>query len=242
MDFDGLRAAALFALAAAPAGATCVVAVWTPERVVIGADSKETFIRPDHAESSFTECKIRAIGAYYAVVAGVTEHRPSDFDIWEILRTSIGGTKSVPMAAEAAAAGIARGYAKVLRTAGEKNGPQYLASLESNAPQFMIAGISNGRPYLARYSYDRVRGGGWVWRKQVYPGAGDSPGYLYLCDPRGITNYQRRHPRWRSDDPVKTAAGMIAAAAAIGSDVGPPIAVLVLDAGGAHWQDPGTCR
>jgi hypothetical protein len=236
-------AVALLLLVPAAAKATCAIAVWTPDRIIIAADSKETILNPDRGPVSFNECKIRRIGAYYAAVSGVTEHRRTGFDVWRILEESVRGAGSVPDAAEAAAAAIARRYAEVLEAARESGDAKYVHGLESNAPEFAIGGFSGGRPYLAQYQYDLVRGR-WVWHKDVFGrSAGDSMGLAYLCDPRGIERYKRRHPRWRSDDPLKTVTGMVAETAGIDpSEVGGATAVMVLDQSGVRWVNAGMCR
>lgn len=225
------------------AHATCAIALWTPERIILGADSQETVLNPDRGSSAFYACKIRQIGAFYVIISGITEHRRSGFDVWEILRESVRHTDSVPDAAERAAAEIARRYADVLQSAGETSAGTYLCGLRSNAPAFAIAGVSRGEPYLVHYRYDFVRGK-WMWRKDIFRrSTGDRMGLAYLCDPRGIERYKRRHPRWRTEDPLKMVSGMIAETARIDpNEVGGATSVMVLEKSGARWVNPGVCR
>lgn len=234
---------ALLALLPAAAQATCAIAVWTPDHLVLGVDSKETFLSPYHEPTTSTECKLRQIGPYYVLVSGVMQHRRSGFDVWKIIGQSISRTDSVTEAAADAAVEISRRWDDVLRVA--RNGPnrEYRRELESNAPVFAVAGFSKGRPYLAYYEYDLVRGA-WTWRKEIYgPRTGDTMGYAYLCDLRGINAYKRAHPQWRREDPLKTVPGMIAATARLdSSEVGGPTALLVVDATGSYWESAGTCR
>jgi hypothetical protein len=234
---------ALLLLLPAAAKATCAIAVWTPDRIIIGSDSRQTVLTPDRGPVSFTQCKIHQIGPYYAAASGVTEHRRTDFDIWTILAESARDAASVSEAAETAAAAIGRRYREILKTARESGDAEYLRGLESNAPEFVIAGFSGGRPYLAQYQYDMVRGR-WAWRKDLFgPSAGESMGFAYLCDPRGIARYKRLHPGWRTDDPVKTLTGIIKEAArADPSEVGGDTEVMVLDHAGVRWISLGMCR
>lgn len=222
---------------------TCAIAAWTPERIILGADSRETILNPDLGPTSFEACKIRQIGVFYVIISGITEHRRSGFNVWEIIARSVRATNSVPEAAEAAAAEIARRYADVLKSAGETSARGYVSGLESNAPAFAIAGFSHGGPYLAHYEYNRVRGR-WTWRKDLFGRSkADTMGFAYLCDPRGIARYKRSHPGWRRDDPVKTVSGMIAATAAVdSSEVGGETSLLVVDRSGSRWVNPGRCR
>ncbi len=234
---------ALLALIPAVAHATCAVAVWTPESIVLGSDSRETLLSPEYGQRSSSECKLRQIGPYYIIVAGIMQHRRTGFDVFDILGESIARTNSVTEAAEDAADEIARRYARVLRMAREDSSMSYVRRLETNAPVFAIAGFSNGRPYLAHYEYDLVRGT-WTWRKRVYGRSREgSAEYVYLCDPHSIEMFKRQHPRWQSEDPLKVVPGMIASAARWdSSEVGGPTSLLVVDSSGPHWESSGVCR
>jgi hypothetical protein len=234
----------LLALIPAAAHATCAIAVWTPTRIILGSDSRQTYLNPHYGASLSNQCKLRQIGPYFVIVSGVMQHQRSGFDVWEILGESVARTNSVAEAAEDASIEIARRYADVLRVGRADSDRDYLSELEINAPVFAIAGFSNGRPYLAHYEYDLVHGT-WIWRKKIYGQTREagSMDYTYLCDPAGIETFKRRHPRWRSEDPLKVVPGMIAAAARLGSiEVGGPTALLVMDSSGPHWESPGFCR
>ena len=221
------KALGLLAFLPATVQAACAIAVWTPSRIVLAAQ----------AAASFNECTLRRVGGYYVLVSGMTEYERTGFDVWAIIGASVDRSNSVLGAAAAAAVGIQQGYQEVLHSTREKANRRSVAGLESDAPVFAIAGFEGGQPYLARYSYNLVKGA-WIWHMQTFPSR-DAPAiaFTYLCDPRGIEIYQRKHPEWRADDPVKTVAGMIAAA---GADA--PAAILVLDRAGAHWKNPGACR
>jgi hypothetical protein len=239
--FRGLLA--LFAFIPPFAHATCAIAVWTPDRMILGSDSRETFLSPEYGQRSSNECKLRQIGPYYVIVAGIMLHQRTGFNVFDILGESIARTNSVTEAAEEASNEIARRYARVLRLAREDSSGSYMRRLESNAPVFAIAGFSNGRPYLAHYEYDLVRGT-WAWRKRIYGGSreGGSMSYVYLCDPHSIEMFKRQHPRWQSEDPLKVVPGMIASAARWDSaEVGGPTALLVLDSAGPRWESSGVC-
>ncbi len=238
----GLPKFALLALLPAIAHATCGIAVWTPESLILGADSRETYLSPYHGPTSSTQCKLRQIGPYYVIVSGVMQHQRSGFDVFEILGESIVRTTTVTEAAEAAAGEITRRYAEVLNMSREDSSRKYQAELEINAPAFAIAGFSNGRPYLAHYEYDLVRGQ-LKWRKWIYGASRTgSMDYAYLCDPAGIEMFKRQHPRWRTEDPLKVVKGMIAAAARVNTfEVGGPTALLVVESSGPHWESPGVC-
>ena len=225
------------------AHATCAIAVWTPERIVLGADSQETVVNPDRGKSSFEACKIRQIGAFYVIISGITEHRRTGFNVWGILSESVRGTDSVLDAGEKAAAEIARRYADVLQSARETGANAYLRGLRSNAPAFAIAGFSRGAPYLVHYRYDFVRNR-WIWRKDIFArSSGDRMGLAYLCDPRGVQRYKRSHPGWRTEDPAKTVSGMIAETSRIDpTEVGGATSVMVMEKSGARWVNPGMCR
>ncbi len=225
------------------AHATCGIAVWTPGSIILGSDSRETYLRPGQEPTSSSQCKLRQIGPYYVIVAGVMQHHQSGFDVFEILGDSITRTQSVTEAAEVASVEIARRYAEVLRMSRQNSSTEYRSELEINAPAFAIAGFSGGRPYLAHYEYDLV-GGQLKWRKWVYGNSrqDESMEYAYLCDPAGIERFKRRHPKWRMEDPLQVVEGMIAAAARVDTlEVGGPTSLLVVDSSGPRWESPGVC-
>ena len=128
--------------------------MWTPDHLVLGVDSKETFLSPYHEPTTSTECKLRQIGPYYVLVSGVMQHRRSGFDVWKVIGESVSHTGSVTEAAADAADEISRRWDDVLRVARDGPNRDYRRELESNAPVFAIAGFSEGRPYLAYYEYD----------------------------------------------------------------------------------------
>jgi hypothetical protein len=240
----GVLKFALLTVIPAIAHATCAIAVWTPTRIILGSDSRETYLSPYNGPTLSSQCKLRKIGPYFVIVSGVMQHRRSGFDVWNIIGESVARTNSVTDAAEDASIEIARRYVEVLRVGRADSNPDYLSELETNAPVFAIAGFSNGRPYLAHYEYDLLRGT-WIWRKKIYGRTrqAGSMDYAYLCDPAGIELFKRRHPRWRTEDPLKVVAGMIAATARVDTtEVGGPTALLVVDSSGPHWKSAGSCR
>ena len=237
---DGLKLA-LLAFIPVIAHATCAIAVWTPDRIILGSDSRETYLSPEYGQRSLDQCKLRQIGPYYVIVAGILRYERTGFNVFDVLGESIARTNSVTDAAEDASNEIARRYAKVLQLARGDSSASYRQSLEVNAPVFAIAGFANGRPYLAHYEYNLVRGTG-TWRKRIYGRSGGSMNYVYLCDPYSIDMFKRQHPNWRTEDPLKVVPGMIASAGRWDSgEVGGPTALLVVDASGPHWENSGVC-
>jgi hypothetical protein len=217
--------------------------VWTPESIILGSDSRETYLSPGRLPTSSSQCKLRQIGPYYVIVAGVMQHQQSGFNVFDILGESIMRTQSVTEAAEVAAGEIARRYAEVLRMSRRVSSTEYQSELEINAPAFAIAGFSSGRPYLAHYEYDLVDGQ-LKWRKWIYGQSRQdgSMNYVYLCDPAGIERFKRQHPKWRTENPLKVVEGMIAAAARVDTlEVGGPTSLLVVDSSGPRWERPGVC-
>jgi len=46
----GLPKLALLALLPAVAHATCAIAVWTPDSIILGSDSRETLLSPEYGQ------------------------------------------------------------------------------------------------------------------------------------------------------------------------------------------------
>lgn len=223
------------------AQATCAIAVWTPEKIVLGADSMERVINPENNGGAVNQCKIQQAGNYYVMVSGITSHRRTGFDTFAIIAASIRQSDSVFEAADLAMNEVERGFMNVLVSAKDTDG-RYIANLELNSPTFAIAGFERGRPQMVYCSFDKIRGR-WTWTRDDYPNARQGGiAYAYLCGQRGINFYKRGHPNWRREDPVRTVAGMIAAEArSVPREVGGPLALVILDRGGAHWRSGGVC-
>jgi len=233
----------VFALLPVTLHATCAIAVWTPNSLVLGADSMERVVNPTDAGRAISDCKVQQVGNYYVLVSGLTRHPRTGFDTWGILAAAIQQSGSVFEAADRAVAEIEKGYAEVLRSARHNTDARFVHSLELNAPVFAIAGFEGGRPYLAHCSFDKVRGQ-WAWTKQFFPAAGGTPSsFTYLCEQRGVSMYKGGHPNWRRENPAKVVEGMIRMEARIlPEEVGGPVSLVVIDRNGAHWKDRGVCR
>lgn len=232
----------LVLLAPVLAHATCAIAVWTPDRIILGADSMERVINPGSAGRAVNECKIQQAGDYYVVVSGITHHRRTGFDTFQTIANSIAQSESVFEAADRAMNEVERGFLNVLLSVREDTDARYIANLELNSPAFAIAGFDRGRAQLVYCSFDKIHGR-WTWTRRNYPGNQSSGvAYAYLCGQRGVNFYKRGHPYWWREDPVRTVAGMIATEArTVPQEVGGPLALLVLDRAGAHWRSGGVC-
>jgi hypothetical protein len=224
------------------AHATCAIAVWSPEKIVLGADSMERIINPDNAGRAVNECKIQQTGNYYVLVSGITLHRRTGFDTFQIISDSIRQSNSVFDAAELAMNEVERGFLNVLVSARQNTDARYVRDLELNSPTFAIAGFEGGQPYMVHCSFDKIRGR-WTWTREHYSVAHrGGVAYAYLCGQRGVNFYKRGHPNWWRDDPARTVAGMIATeASSVPQEVGGPLALVVLDRMGAHWRSGGVC-
>lgn len=79
--------AALAIAVSANAGATTIVAIWTPQRIVISGDSLLNINwtgpngAPQHRISN--DCKIRKFGRNYVSAAGNYHIQAAGFDVWE---------------------------------------------------------------------------------------------------------------------------------------------------------------
>jgi hypothetical protein len=145
-------------LASAPALATAIVAIRTPDVVVLAADSRGTFA--GGMETTRQVCKIHRVGELFFAVAGLSEDPGRGFSavsiVSGVLRSSDGVMRAARVAAEEMADPLRRELTKL---AGEDKAllERSLATL----PSVIVVGVDGGVPAAAGFHFEVPGGGSW---------------------------------------------------------------------------------
>jgi hypothetical protein len=220
---------------------TAALAIWSPERAVLAADSKLS--RLDGKQDS-AGCKIRAAGRMFFIASGYYGRPGGDFDVWTSVRDAVREATSVRDAADVSEKQLKPVLLKKFRTLREDN---KIASSEeaANASRFSVyfAGVDEGKVVVAGWS---LRPGGDVIREE-YPGD-----HRAVAGSRQLINFGE-HAATDAEIPrpalIKMLADPINAAARMiqieidrePASVGPPRSILEITPSKHRWVEKGLC-
>lgn len=235
-----LRLVALLSFTVA-SHATTLVAVWSPERLVIGADS---LVITDTAPAS--ACKIDREGTTFFALSGLAEDQAARFS-----------ANALAHAASRGAADVEERVALFLQLAREPLGralglirtqaPADYAWLQQGHPvlQVMFADVQAGTPVLAVASLSVDETGGLREYQQVIRQGTDrlGPRILYAGQQGEIRQYLRANCQWYQDDSVNLVKRLISLESRVaGTRVGGPVDIIAFDGQGARWvQKKAAC-
>lgn len=220
----------MYLLLAPPLGATTVIALRSPEDIVIAADSMTSGGEDFHEKGS--TCKIRRVGPAVVASAGFLLHLPLDIDALRLAGDACAGTASVRACADAFTPRMLAAMGHVLAWS-RQHDPAALAEYErGECFGAVFAGVDAGIPILLLRSFRCARdfqGRPFVTldRSTNCPGDCDPWGWRYvpLGTARGVTppiEYWQAH-----ESLAAGARELVAEQERVASDrVGGPIAVV----------------
>ncbi len=225
-------AAAVF-LWSAHANATTVVAIWTPTRIVISADSliNSTWTGSDgrSRQNLSNACKIRKFGANYVSAAGNYHIQSAGFDLWETSARACGGSANV----ELCAVRLKSELRSVL---------QRTAGIHEVHLTLLVAGRQNGSPALEHMTFVSTRYGRLNEQFESFRRGAGTWGRVILGDREAIDRYEQgASPMTNISLQDQTQTLVRIEAWARPQEVGPPFSTLTIDASGDHWVAPGIC-
>jgi hypothetical protein len=233
-----MRAAvpALLLAAASAVHATTLVAVWTPERLLLGADSLVFTGVPGPAAAG---CKITHQGDTYFALSGLVEDRSVNFDLAPLTRDAMKLTGSMDQKLAAfvrlARPGLARALAGV-----KKDSPADYEFLLAGHPvvQAIFAEVQSGSPLLAVASFQLQPSGDLREYSAVLADQNDArgPRIIYAGQQERIRAYLRTHKQWAAADHPTLVRDLIELE--IGAQtgrVGGPVDLLAISPGRAEW-------
>ena len=150
--------AAAVSLASAPVFATTIVAIRTPDIVVLAADSSGTFV--GGAETIRTVCKIHKVGERFFAVAGLSEDPRRGFGAVGIVSRALRGTDGVMNAAAAAAEAMADPLARELTRLAAEDKPLLERSL-AKLPSVILIGTDHGASVASGFQFEVAPNATW---------------------------------------------------------------------------------
>lgn len=226
--------------------ATSIVAIRSPDSVVIAADSLLTIRNGAGKDSTRSECKIFQSGKIFFSFTGFYKEPGSGFDIVSIVSDTLKQGESFGVAVDKAAMAVVFGMKDEVRRIRKETPALYetyfaaqtgpllrilFATYEDGVPMVAVCDIKKSAAHSGdiEISYDR----------NSCPGncnVQDTGGY-FLTDMRPIEEYLKRE-KLKTMPPEKTARFFVELVVnAHTPDTGPPVDVLRIDGNGAAWVE-----
>jgi hypothetical protein len=215
------------------AGATTIVAIWTPVKIVISGDSlinsdwTAANGAPHHQLSN--DCKIRKFGTNYISAAGNYHIQKAAYDVWQTASRACGGSTSV--------------YACSARFREElKNDLSQVARAREVHVSVLVAGLENGSPALDHITLIGTPSGGLSVRTESFRRGKQNWGRVILGDRDAIDRYEAASPSTMTGSIQDQVLKLVRVeAGAVPREVAAPFSVLAIGTSGEHWINPGCC-
>jgi hypothetical protein len=220
---------------------TTLVALWTPEKVLLAADSRVTQDGGDSAEA----CKIAHSGTTWIAVSGLISDPATGFTLGPLARPALAQGRSVKeqiaLLADALQPGLARAVDGLRRDA-----PEHYSRFAGGRPvlQAILAAQENGKPVLATIGFVLDAAGALQPRASLIDGAdARGPRLIYAGQQDHIREYLRTHRDWIASDRQALVRDLVQLEIdANTGHVGGPIDVVQIDAAGPQWvQKKSAC-
>jgi len=216
----------------AQAGATTIVAIWTPSKIVISGDSLVNVnwtANGTRQHKLSNDCKIRKYGSNYISAAGNYRIQVAGFDVWDIAERSCASSMNFEICA-------ARFKSDLRSILGRVVGVHdvYLAVL--------IAGRQNGAPALEHITFVSQPDGRVTMQSESFRRGKQNWGRVILGDRDAIDRYERSSASTTTSSIQEQALSLVRIEArAVHQEVGAPFSTLTIETTGEHWINPGCC-
>ena len=225
-------------VASAPVFATTIVAIRTPDSVVLAADSRGTFA--GGGETTRNVCKIRRVGDRFFAVAGLSEDPGRGFSAVNIVRRALQASDGVMNAATSAAEAMKDPLKHELtRLAAEDKG--LLERSLRKLPSVIVIGADNGVRAAAGFHFE-TQGNNHSPEElnlRTLRCPGDCPNgvYTFFVGERStIDRYVAAHGRAFGMSPEDGAQFLVKLEIEAGTPgVGGPIDAVRVSSSGAEW-------
>jgi hypothetical protein len=216
---------------AAHAGATTIVAIWTPEKIVISGDSLLNMNwtgengAPQHKTSK--DCKIRKFGSNYISAAGNYHIQTAGFDVWDMAAHACGSSTNVD--------GCASKFKTELRNMLSKVAGKHDIHLS-----VLVAGLQNGVPALEHITLIGTPDGKLSVKTESFRKGKQKSGQVILGERDAID--RSAHGAKMPDNIQDQALALVKIEArALPQEVGAPFSTLTIEKSGEKWINPGCC-
>jgi len=226
------------------ASATTLVALWSPERLLIAADSNVITNMPNVLG---TACKISQDGPIYYAFSGLVEDKRAGYNVEMLAHEAAQGPGDLSIHLnhflEAARDPLTRAVAEVKRDA-----PDQYAWLQQNHPvlQAIFADVESGPATLGVAGVTLAPDGSLIDFSRIVARADDGmgPRIIYAGQQTHIREYLQSHHDWASVDGTALVRNLVQTEIdASKGEVGGPIDILAIEPKEAHWiQRKDQCR
>jgi hypothetical protein len=217
----------------ANAWATTIVAIWTPDKIVITGDSLlnmnwtgENGV-PRHKTSK--DCKIRRYGSNYVSAAGNYHIQTAGFDVWETAQHACGSSNSVDTCAAKFKAELRSALTRVV-------------GMHDVHLTVLVAGLQNGEPALDHITLIGTPDGRLSVKSESFRRGKQKWGRVILGERDAIDRYERNAESTMTKNIQEQATSLVKIEArALPQEVGAPFSTLIIEADGEEWINPGCC-
>lgn len=234
--------AVLCALVPLCAHATTLVALWTPERILIAADSRVVFSDASAAEG----CKIGHSGTTWFALAGLVSDTETGYALGEVLDHTLSGSGELTSRVERFILGVQPSLAGAV-AALQRDDPGQFAVFTGGRPilQAILADTIQGRPVMITVSFGLNGQGTLQPHASLIDGTDLSgPRIIYAGQQDRIRAYLRSHRDWIAGDHAALVQKLVQLEVEAQTPwVGGPVDVLEIGRLGPRWvQGKSGCR
>ena len=237
-----LRAAGLLAVGFSFASATTLIAIWSPQRLLIGADSRVITNIPNVLGNA---CKIEQTGSTYYAFNGLVADKTAGYNIESLAREAVQGTGDLSAHMhhflDLAREPLARAVAAV-----KHDSPDQYQYLQHNHPllQAIFADTKPKPPTLGVAGFSLSPDGKLVDVTKIIAQSDDGLGLriVYAGQQDQLKKYLHDHRDWPNGDQADLIRHLIQSEIDGGhGEVGGPIDILSIGQKGAEWvqRKPG---
>ena len=213
---------------------TTLVALWTPEKVILAADSRVT---QDNGRTT-DACKIAHSGSTWIAVSGLISDPATGFSLGPLARPALEQGRSMKEQlarfADAVHPGLTRAVDGLRRDA-----PVEYAKLAGGRPvlQAILAAQENGRPVLATIGFVLDSSGTLQPHASLIDGTdAKGPRLIYAGQQQRIREFLKTNRNWIDGDRQSLVRDLVQLEIDAGTGyVGGPVDVVEIDIGGTHW-------
>lgn len=238
-----LRYAIVAAISVPFLSATTLIAIWSPSRLLIGADSNVITSMPDIVGSG---CKITQDGSTFFAFSGLVEDKSVGYNVAAIARQASETQGTLSQRMEQFVSLVNDPLTRAV-TAVQHDSPDQYAYLQQNHPalQAIFAEQEPGAPQLGVVAFTLGIDGTLLhYTKMVADGDdGRGPRIIYAGKQDQIRSYLSSHHDWFIGDQAGLIRSLIQSEANNSSgEVGGPIDILSVEPNNSYWiQKKSTC-
>jgi len=224
--------------------ATTLVAVWSPQQLLIGADSNVITSIPNVIGQG---CKISQDGATFYAFSGLVEDKTVDYNAENLAHDAVQGPGDLSTHLRHFLELAHDPLAKALEAV-RRDSPKQYEYLEQNHPalQAIFAGVESQTPVLGVAAFSLGPDGSLIYYTKIVARGDDGLGtrIIYAGQQHEIRDYLSRHHDWPSADGAALVRTLIQREIdASRGEVGGPIDIVSIGPGGARWiQKKPECK